>query len=483
MGQIKLGITNSQLAHMKFMRLMKKIISLAFLICMTIPVTAQRLVVSENQRFLITEDGQPFFWMADTAWELFHRCNREQADLYLNKRAAQGFNVIQAVALAEIDGLHTPNAYGHVPLLEANPNSPNPSYFEHVDYIIKKADSLGLYIALLPTWGDKVFKNSWGIGPEIFTTDNARRFGNWIGNRYKTHDNIIWVIGGDRNPRPNSEDVEIWNEMAEGIAEKAGGYEGTLMSFHPQPKENGGSSTWFHKEPWLDFNMHQTGHCANQGTYKNIVHDYGLTPIKPVIDAEPLYEDHPNCFNAKGLGYSSPEDIRRIMYWNVFAGAFGQTYGCHDVWQMYTLDKQGINGPLRPWPVALDLPMANQVKHLKNLFLSRPFTSRIPDQSMVLGKQVENNDYVSATRDTKGTYALFYFPTGKTSILDLTKLEDTEFNSWWYDPRTGNAFEGPKIHTSSSVAIEPPTAGKGQDWVLVIDDRTQNYGIPGVIIN
>ena len=143
MGQIKLGITNSQLAHMKFMRLMKKIISLAFLICMTIPVTAQRLVVSENQRFLITEDGQPFFWMADTAWELFHRCNREQADLYLNKRAAQGFNVIQAVALAEIDGLHTPNAYGHVPLLEANPNSPNPSYFEHVDYIIKKADSLG----------------------------------------------------------------------------------------------------------------------------------------------------------------------------------------------------------------------------------------------------------------------------------------------------------------------------------------------------
>jgi hypothetical protein len=33
----------------------------------TLTMTAQKLVVSENQRFLMTEDGRPFFWMADTA--------------------------------------------------------------------------------------------------------------------------------------------------------------------------------------------------------------------------------------------------------------------------------------------------------------------------------------------------------------------------------------------------------------------------------
>ena len=452
---------------------------MVYLMLITSTMTAQKLVVSENQRFLMTEDGRPFFWMADTAWELFHRCDREQADFYLEKRVAQGFNVIQAVALAEIDGLFTPNPYGDLPLINADPDRPNPSYFEHVDYIIKKADSLDLYIALLPTWGDKVFKNSWGIGPEIFTTENARRYGNWLGHRYKDYDNIIWVIGGDRNPRPNSDDVEIWNEMAEGIAEKAGGYEGTLMGYHPQPKEKGGSSTWFHNEPWLDFNMHQTGHCADRGTYKHIAHDYGLKPTKPVIDAEPLYEDHPNCFNAKELGYSLPEDIRRIMYWNVFAGAFGQTYGCHDVWQMYSLDKEGINGPLRPWTLALDLPMANQVKHLKNLFLSRPYITRIPDQSMVLGKQEENNDYVSVTRDALGTYALFYFPTGKTTTVDMSALKGSEFLSWWYDPRTGNAYKASPIKSSSTLVIEPPTSGKGQDWILVIDGMNQNFGVPG----
>lgn len=452
---------------------------LVFLILGFQPSSAQKLKVSENNRFLVVEDGEPFFYMADTAWELFHRCNREEAITYLTKRAEQGFNVIQAVALAEIDGLNTPNSYGETPLRNNDPTTPNESYFEHVDYIVKKADSLGLYIAFLPTWGDKVFKNSWGVGPEVFNIENASSFGQWIGNRYKDYDNIIWVIGGDRNPRPNTNDEEIWNAMAEGIAKTAGGYENTLMTFHPQPKKDGGSSTWFHNEPWLDFNMHQTGHCANQGTYNHIEHDYNLTPEKPTLDGEPLYEDHPNCFNAKELGHSVPGDIRRIMYWNVFAGAFGQTYGCHNVWQMYTPDRKGINQPLRPWPAALDLPMANQVQHLKNLFLSRPFLSRIPDQSMVIGSQEENENYVSATRDSSGSYALIYFPTGKTTMINLSKLEGERFTGQWYDPRTGNAFAGPRVTISEAIEIVPPTSGKGHDWVLVIDNASRNFGTLG----
>ncbi len=442
-------------------------------------LNAQRLNVSHNGRYLVTKDGNPFFWLADTAWELLHRCNREEIDIYLEKRASQGFNVVQTVALAELDGLNTPNPYGNTPLNSNDPRYPNDDYFEHVDYAIDKAAALGIYIALLPTWGDKLDTKSWGIGPEVFNIHNARKFGEYIGDRYADRDNVIWIIGGDRNPRKNSQDVEIWNAMAEGIVSKAGGYGNTLMSFHPQPKEDGGSSTWFHNEPWLDFNMHQTGHCANQGTYKHIKHDYDLSPIKPVLDGEPLYEDHPNCFNAKELGHSVPEDIRRIMYWNVFAGAFGQTYGCHDVWQMYKLDKEAINQPLRPWPEALDLPMANQVKHLKNLMLSRPVLTRVPDQSLVIDTQQEDNNYVIATRDSQGTYAMVYFPTGKATLLDFSKLKGPKFNTWWFDPRTGNAYKGPSFNKSNKTKIEPPTFGKGQDWVLVIDNSLELYDKPG----
>ena len=187
------------------------------------------------------------------------------------------------------------------------------------------------------------------------------------------------------------------------------------------------------------------------------------------MDGEPLYEDHPNCFNAKELGYSVADDITRIMYWNVFAGAFGQTYGCHDVWQMNTVDKDGINGPLRPWQKALDLPMANQVKHLKNLFLSRPFLDRIPDSTLVIDKQDDDENYVIATRDIKGTYARVYFPTVEERRLSLSTLAGESLIVWWYDPRTGNSFPPKPWEKASEVVVKPPTSGKGNDWVLVLD--------------
>ncbi|MEM6322012.1 MAG: glycoside hydrolase family 140 protein [Bacteroidota bacterium] len=446
--------------------------------CQSTPLPA--LKVSDNQRFLVQSDGTPFFWMADTAWELFHRCDREEAEMYLQKRASQGFNVIQAVALAEIDGLNTPNPYGEKPLIDNDPTQPNPKYFEHVDFIINRAAELGIYVALLPTWGDKLFKHSWGVGPEVFTPNNAKVFGQWIGNRYKNRTHIIWVIGGDRNPRPDSEDVEVWRKMAEGIAEAVGGNDKALMTFHPQPKDLGGSSTWFHQDEWLDFNMHQTGHCPNRGSYQLIRHDYSLTPTKPVLDGEPLYEDHPHCFNAKENGHSIPEDIRRVMYWHVFAGGFGQTYGCHAVWQMFTNDRKGINQPLRPWPKALDLPMANQVKHLKNLMLSRPFLSRIPFQEMVVTAQQDDESYVIATKDQNGSYAMVYFPTGQPTELDLSTLTGDNLDIWWYDTRTGAAFKSESIQKSNRWTATPPSSGKGQDWVLVVDDASSNFSKPGL---
>ncbi len=453
---------------------MKKLLFTLFLISFTVSIIAQtkslpRIQVSENKRFLVTADGKPFFWLADTAWELFHRCDRDEADRYLRKRAEQGFNVIQAVALAELDGLNTPNSNGDKPLIDNDLNQPNEKYFQHVDYIIDRAGELGIYIALLPTWGDKLFKDNWGKGPEIFNPQNARTFGKWMGNRYKNRTNIVWVLGGDRNPREGSQDVEVWRQMAAGIAEGGGGNDKALMTLHPQPTEPGGSSNWFHKDAWLDFNMHQTGHCANQPTYNKIAHDYNLQPTKPTLDGEPLYEDHPNCFNAKELGHSVPEDIRRIIYWNVFAGACGQTYGCHDIWQMYKIGREPINQPLRPWEKALDLPMANQVKHLKKLMLSRSFLTRIPDQTMVVTKQNEDENYVIATRDSKGSYAFIYFPTGKSVELNISKLTGSKLKTTWYDPRTGVYLNEKIISKSASYKPTPPSSGKGQDWVLVID--------------
>lgn len=426
--------------------------------------------IHPDHRFLMTSEKEPFFWMADTAWELFHRLDKQEAIMYLDKRKEQGFNVVQAVVLAELDGINTPNANGDLPFTDLAKWKYNEAYFQHIDLILDLAMQRDIHIALLPTWGDKLFKHSWGIGPEIFNPKTAYDYGKWIGNRYKDRKNLIWVLGGDRNPRENSEDIEVWNQMAKGILETQNPTNKILITFHPQPMEPGGSSVWFHEADWLNFNMHQTGHCPNYPTYSRITYDYQLSPTKPTIDGEPMYEEHPKCFNAKELGYSEATDIRKIMYWNVFAGAAGQTYGCHAVWQMYDLDKAPINAPLKPWHQSLDLEVANQVKHLKNLMLSRPYFDRIPDQRLIAENQEEDETLVVATKSRSGDYAFFYFPTGKSIRLDLSGLKNQKLRFSWYDPRTGVTLDYPiQIVNPKLVPVTPPSSGRGNDWVLIVD--------------
>jgi hypothetical protein len=450
----------------------------AIALMMVATTTQAQLRVSKNQRYLETADGKPFFWLGDTAWELFHRLSREEADLYLKNRADKGFTVIQAVALAELDGLHTPNFYGEIPLENDDPTKPREAYFQHVDYIIKKAEQLELYVGLLPTWGDKLFKDNWGVGPEIFNASNAKTYGKWIGARYKNQKNIIWILGGDRNPR-NENDVAVWRAMAEGIAEGVGGNDKALMTFHPQPNgvEDGGSSKWFHNDAWLDFNMFQTGHCRENNLWDRIEVVYNRKPVKPVVDGETLYEDHPVCFNAADLGVSSAYDIRKHAYIDVFAGAFGHTYGCHDIWQMYAPHRTPINGTARPWYVALDLPGASQMKYLRALIEARPFFDRVPDQTIITNA-LSANDRVQATRGTD--YIFVYTSQGKSVIVNTSKISGKEIIAYWYNPRNGDAKEIGKFVKKPQQEFTAPSSGYGQDWVLVIDDASKNFKKPGV---
>lgn len=212
--------------------------------------------VSDNNRFLQYSDGRPFFYLGDTAWELFHKLSREEADRYLSDRASKGFTVIQAVALAELDGLSVPNAYGFLPLEDGDPSRPavkagsNNDYWDHVDYIVNRANELGLCIGFLPTWG-----RYWHDGDRpAFNVENAERYGRFLGQRYKDA-NLIWILGGDRNPE-NENQKEVIRAMARGLRAGDGGAH--LMTYH----STGwcGSSQFFHNDDWLDFNMRQNGH-------------------------------------------------------------------------------------------------------------------------------------------------------------------------------------------------------------------------------
>ena len=449
---------------------MKKILSVVLFIFFAANVLAQ-FSISANKRFLL-KDGKPFFWLGDIGWELFHRLTREEADQYLKRRSEQGFTVVQAVVFAEFDGLHEPNANGDIPLINDDPSKPNEKYFQHVDYIIDKAASYNINIAILPTWGDKVFKDSWGKGPEIFNDKNASIYAEWLAKRYKNKRNVIWILGGDRLPRGEN-DIAIWRAMGKAIMKATNNK--AIISFHPQPNKLG-SAEWFNKDEWLAFNMFQTGHCRETPVYDRIQAAYNLQPVKPVIDGETIYEDHPVCFNVKDLGTSNAFDVRRSAYLDLFAGAFGHTYGCHDIWQMFSPKREAVNGPHVYWQEALELPGANQMLYVKKLIESHPYLDRVPDQSII-----KESDYVPAERiqATRGKDFLFVYTTvGKPFHINMGKISGTVLQAYWYNPRDGKSTGIGKIVNKNVQEFKPPSSGYGQDWILVLDDASKNYPKP-----
>jgi hypothetical protein len=444
-----------------------------------------RLRVSENRRFLVTEDGRPFFYLGDTAWELFHRLDREDATRYLEDRARKGFTVVQAVALAELDGLADPNPYGHLPLVGNDPARPDVKegpandYWDHVDFVVGKANALGLYVGFLPTWGDK-WNKKWGAGPEIFTPENAAAYGEWLGRRYRDA-GIVWILGGDR-PVESEAHRAILRWMARGLRKGDGGSH--LITLHPTGGE--GSSAYFPDEDWLDFHMRQNGHVAEfTGRYDRTRADYDRVPAKPVLDGEPIYEGHPLSFKAKELGYSIAADVRRPLYWDLFSGACGHTYGHHSVWQMWAPGRAPVNAPLMPWVEALDQPGAAQMRHGRRLLESRPLLSRVPDDTVVVEDRVPasvpgaGRYRFVATRDADGRYAMVYVPAGRSFRVRMTAVRAARVKAWWFDPRDGTASPIGEFPGEGERSFVPPDPGEALDWILVLDDAARGYGAPG----
>jgi hypothetical protein len=219
---------------------------------------------------------------------------------------------------------------------------------------------------------------------------------------------------------------------------------------------------------WQSLQNENKSHLRIQVAYNKI-------PVKPVLDGETLYEDHPVCFNAADLGISSAFDIRKHAYLDVFAGAFGHTYGCHDIWQMYSPERAPVNGPHFPWHEAINLPGGSQMQFLRMLIESRPMLDRVPDQS-VIGDAGGNNDRIQATRGKD--YIFVYSSYGKKFEVNINRISGKQFQATWFDPRNGTTKDAGKYTGNEKQEFTPPTSGYGVDWVLIIDDATKNYKQP-----
>jgi hypothetical protein len=224
--------------------------------------------------------------------------------------------------------------------------------------------------------------------------------------------------------------------------------------------------------------MLQSGHGKfDNDNYRSVSADYNRKSTKPCLDGEPRYEDHPVNWKPKN-GWFNDFDVRQAAYWALFAGGFGHTYGCHDIWQMYAPGRGPISSARNYWYDVLDLPGAWDMMHVRNLIESRPFVSRVPDQSLISGDAGTGGEHIQSTRGK--SYAFIYIPYGQNVKVALGKISGQKVMAWWFNPRSGRAKPIGTFANSGILEFDPPgKTARGNDWVLVLDSDAKHFPRPG----
>ncbi len=436
------------------------------------------LQVSGSGHYLITQDdGRPFFWLADTGWLLFHRLEPAEIERYLEDRAAKGFTVIQTMIVGTDDEFKMSDSDGGLAFEEGDPRRPVETFFKKVDATVAKANSLGLRMAIAPTWANKVRKSGPYKGTRVFDEKRARDYGKYLGRRYRDAA-VVWIIGGDCLVEKGDE--AIWRALAEGL--RAGGDGRHLITGHFRSLFRNGSAWHFHNEPWLDFNLAYSGHIWDAPTYEGIFLARSRRPIKPVIDGEPTYDNHPLLPPGKeyykrkkswdGKRRGDAHQVRQSAYWAMLAGAAGHTYGAHDIWQMYDPKKRKpINHANTAWHEAIDFPAATQMGIMRRLFESFAWEKLLPDQSVIADGQRPEEHHAQAARASDNSFAFVYLPKGDPLSIRLNVISGKNgatVLTRWFNPRDGKWAPVGVFSNLVTRKFSPPSRGEKNDWVLVL---------------
>jgi hypothetical protein len=399
------------------------------------------LKVSANKRYLVDQNDVPFLLQGDAPWSLIVGLTRQEAEQYLSNRCQKGFNTVM-VNLIEHKYCRNPpkNAYGEEPFTKPGDfSTPNEKYFTHADWVIGKAAENGIQILLDPVFlGYKGGDEGWYKEMLSCGREKCFRYGQYLGNRYKDFDNIVWHIGADLNPGFALEFVDM---IALGIKE----YDKRHL-FSAQSAPEYSAKEVFSSGGWLDINTTYSYGIV----HRKLLEDYNQMPVMPLILVESTYEGEHNA---------SQVQIRRQAYWAILCGALGHIFGNRPIW---LFDKG--------WQDALDVCGSIDMMHWGNLFRSRDWYNLVPDkehQVVIDGLgELRGLDYLSAARTANGSTFIAYMPASRKITIDMSRISGSKAKAWWFDPRIGKTTNAGEFPTKGTREFIPPGEG---DWVIVLD--------------
>ncbi|HET6148179.1 MAG TPA: DUF4038 domain-containing protein [Polyangia bacterium] len=410
------------------------------------------LRLSADRRRLLDGAGAPFLIHGEAAWSLIAQLRDDEVAAYLADRRARGINLVMVNLVEHKYADHAPrDAAGQAPFLAPGDFArPNDAYFRRADQTIRRAGEAGMVVLLCPAYlgydgeDEGWYREMRAAGPAVM-----RGYGRYVGQRYASFDNVVWLEGGDFTPP--AEGVALVNAVAAGIREKDPRH---LHAAHWGPETSGADLPAAVDAGWLDLNTTYTYRAVYQ---KSAADDRHPTHLPHVL-IESAYEDAPDH-------PSTPRAMRAQAYAALLTGATGQIYGHNEVWKFSPA-----------WQKSLASPGAISMTHLRALFESRNWSELAFDREnqILVGGQGDNGslDYalLAATRD--GRLAITYLPRVRDVVIDLARLNGP-LRARWYDPTTGRFSDAApgvlpaqgrqKFRPARKNAVGDP------DWVLVLE--------------
>jgi hypothetical protein len=435
------------------------------------------LRLSANGRLLEDQNGDPFLLHGDSAWSAEVRLTTAKMVEYLDDREQRGFNAILIEAMEHrfngsctVDLNCWNNANGDAPFTVMNPDvafdSPNPNYWDQVDTLLDLARDRGMVVLMTPTYlGAFCTDEGWARKMHDEANDaEMRAFGRFLGERYQSQDNLIWVHGGDSHPdNGGCNGLPELESRIDALEDGINDFENTFLR---TAHDNRGYSAndRYGDRPWLDLNNTYSD-CGSGSTYfpdsdasaLQVREDYQLNPPRPFIYVEGRYENEGGA------------DLRCLVsqaYWAMLGGATGQIFGNSPIWFF------GFG-----WENALDSPGAQAMTALRELIDSRPWDELVPDYGdaiVTAGRgAIDSEDYVAAASTPDGNLLVVFVPEARTIDVDLSQLSGANVDVWSYDPTDG----------SVSLLGTFPTAARTFNAngleVLVFDNAALGRSAPG----
>jgi hypothetical protein len=412
------------------------------------------LKVSANKRYLVDQNNNPAFFVADTRWAIFSFPGKSDVIYYLNKRQEQKFNALLVHMLPWKDSSYktargtsdySTSPAGEFPFVNDDFTKPNEKYWSYVDEILAECATRGFIMFMVPVW-----LNNWST--LITKSGYAKAYGEFVGNRYKSYKNKVYLMGGDKGP--SATEKSAYDALAKAIRSKD---PAVLLSFHPLGNGHS-SSEWVNDYGWMDFHSVQTTN-DDKDNYTLIEKDYALTPTRPTWLVEPGYENQDDR--------ATPFTIRRCGYWSVFSGGFGYGYGNYPLWNAGAPPEQ--RGWDANWKAEMATNGAKSMQYLLGLMNDIPWYECSPLNRAEVLQGTHSADIRLLSKDN---FAAIYVPMSEAVKVKMSYFKNNKIEATWYDPTNGTSktIAGSPFANSGEQSFQTPgnNSFKDPDWVLLL---------------